>query len=120
VVLSGAWPGSGMTRLFRRGFGPGERLLDLEDLLFDLGKVVDFVDPYLAAGSAGLEAVRAGPLGQVVIDHGEDAGGTAAAHGGGPRASGQVKVLRWPRNLGWPLGDGQGRVNRDLAALVVF
>ena len=102
------------------GFSPCERQLDLEDLLFDLGDVVDFVEPYFAAGPLGLEAVRADPLEQVVVDHREDAGGTAAAHRGDDLDFGKVQVLRRHRNLGWPLGDGQGQVNRDVAALVIF
>jgi hypothetical protein len=102
------------------GFSPCERQLDLEDLLFDLGDVVDFVEPYFAAGPLSLEAVRADPLEQVVVDHREDAGGTAAAHRGDDLDFGKVQVLRRHRNLGWPLGDGQGQVNRDVAALVIF
>jgi hypothetical protein len=48
--------------------GAGERHLDLEHLLLDLGDVVDLVDPDVAAGAVGLVAVRGGVVDQVVVD----------------------------------------------------
>src|ERR1700684_3142105 len=62
--------------------GTGEGQLGLEDLLVDLGDVVYLVDPDVTAGTGGLEAVRVGPLHQVVVDGRVDTAGPAAADRG--------------------------------------
>src|SRR5215470_11929270 len=98
------WPSAGWSATAGdprwRGFRPGERQLDLEHLLAGLGDIVHFVDPDLAARPASLVAVRVGPLRQVVINHGEDAGSHAVADGDNRLDFGKDQVFRRGRKLG--------------------
>src|SRR5580698_3509775 len=75
----------------------GERQLDLEHLLIDVGDIVDLVDPYLAARRAAVVALRLDPPGQIVVHEGEDAGRMAVAYGGGRLDLRQHHVLRGRR-----------------------
>src|SRR5580693_480591 len=77
--------------------GAGERQLDLEHLLIDVGDIVDLVDPYLAARRAAVVALRLDPPGQIVVHEGEDAGRMAVAYGGGRLDLRQHHVLRGRR-----------------------
>src|SRR5690348_11772752 len=118
------WPssGPGATAAHPRwqGFRPGERQLDFDHLLAGLSDIVYFVDPDLAARPTGLVAVRVDPPGQVVIDHGEDAGSRAAADGDDRLDFGKDQVFRRRRKLGWRPGHGQGQVDGDVVAVTVF